>query len=268
MNSKNDFQRHLSSKNVRNARSDFMAQRNTSASSTGVTSADKLRTGGFSSGSSSMLSIDNGDHTSTESVIQREESNFSSTSDELDMISLTEAAVGFGGDVTSPLEDSDNKKPASVKKADVYDTDGDMTQSFIRTEPKNNTENNSCCCECYHTTMKKYKGIGFLLCTLFILVMITTGIVLGTNEEEGEDDDNEDQPTISPTYEPTRNVNPNGVDYWCGIDKHHAQNECEITCSATGLDSECPVDQFCWSDITICSSTDSVDVNTSFRQTR
>lgn len=258
MNNRNDFQRHLSSKNVRSARSEFQAARNTATNSTGVLSADQ-----HASSSSSML---DGEHTSTESVMQRDESNFSSaTAEELDLLSITEGAIGVGGNMTNPLED---RKPASIRKGatEYEDGTGDMTQSFL-TKPKT-TDDSKCCpcsCACYHTTMRKYKGMWFLLCTLFILVMITCGIVLGTNEEEDDNEDDENnQPTVSPTsfvtIDPTRNVVPTDNSYWCGTSKQHAKDECGVSCSTTQLDSECPYGQFCWSDITTCDI-DTVQLN-------
>ena len=66
-------------------------------------------------------------------------------------------------------------------------------------ESNDNSEEDEGCCD----KMKKYKGVWFLLLTLFVLVGIATGIVLGAKSDD-DDDDETYSPTKVPTPSPTK----------------------------------------------------------------
>jgi len=239
----NDFERRLSTKNVRNARSDFMAARH----NIDDTTMPVPLTGNSVSSQSDFSSTDN--------------LEISPSTDNIDITSVH----------ASPLDDEYQHRlvssPSSRSREEpLYDNGPGLgsaafteTESFIAQRLSSRDEDNSNSSCCFNLEFKKYKGIWFLLFTVVVLIVITTGICIATDEDDSSsDDDKGDHDDIPPAPAPAPTLSPtiyaDKSTFWCGVSFEDASQECSTTCSETGLDSECPAGLLCFSGVTACGT--------------
>lgn len=265
-----DLKKYLSSKNVRNARDDFLSSHRSQVMSSGdpdaaATPAGEAADDGEGNGSS-------GDKTSAE---DSEINEINAADNDLEM-APEPVPPGF-----SRLENPD---PAVQQ---LYDEGLDtMVEPLLPKDENIDDDGDDGCC----AKMRRYKGVWFLLLTLVVLLAITVGVVLGAKGDDDDDDDENDdgvppgyQPSFTPSLKPsfapsmikndtnsstfslmptmitndtdtkqpssTSNNHTGKFNYLCGADASSVS--CDAPCSS-GSARECPLDQKCFSSSKSC----------------